>query len=132
MPVIYFGATSSHILEMPNQPWSIMNIGEPADTLAYIFARNNVTSDYQNDPEAGFWGKEADSTEEITSKYYQDENNKLVKDIVSSYASEDGTVYTKLVAVTSIHEYEDVNAETAWAFLSQFSRNEDGSITIAE
>ena len=25
-----------------------------------------------------------------------------------------------------------INAETAWDFLSQFSRNEDGSITIAE
>ena len=132
MPVIYFGATSSHILEMPNQPWSMMNIGEPADTLAYIFARNKVTSEYVNDPEAGFWGMAADAEEEITSKYYQDENNKLVKDLVSSYASEDGTVYTKLVAVTSGHEYEDVNTETAWAFLSQFSRNEDGSITIAE
>ena len=132
MPVIYFGATSSHILEMPNQPWSIMNIGEPTETIAYIFDRNGVTSDYENDPEAGFWGMEADSEEEITSKYYQDENNKLVKDIVSTYASEDGTEYTKLVAVTSIHEYEDVNAETAWDFLSQFSRNEDGSINVAE
>ena len=100
--------------------------------LVYIFERNGVTSNYENDTEAGFWGKAADTEEENTSKYYQDENNKLVKDIVSSYANEDGTVYTVLVAVTSIYEYEDVNAETAWAFLSQFSRNEDGSISITE
>ena len=129
MPVIYFGATGSHILEMPNQPWSMMNIGEPADTLAYIFARNQVTNEYQNDTGAGFWGMKADAEEELVSKYYQDENNKLVKDLVSSYNSEDGNVYTKLAAVTSIHEYEDLNAETAWEFMSRFSRNEDGTIT---
>jgi poly(3-hydroxybutyrate) depolymerase len=132
MPVIYFGATGSHILEMPNQPWSMLNIGEPADTLAYIFARNQVTDDYTNDTEAGFWGIKADSEEEVLSKYYQDENNKLVKDLISSYASEDGNVYTELVAVTSIHEYEDVNAETAWDFMSRFSRNEDGTIVLNE
>lgn len=132
MPVIYFGATGSHILEMPNQPWSIMSIGVPEDTLTYIFERNNVTSEYTNNTESGFWGLEPNSEEEIISKYYQDENNKLVKNIVSSYESEDGNIYTKLVAVTSIHEYEDVNAETAWEFFSQFSRNEDGSINVAD
>lgn len=132
IPVIYFGATGSHILEMPNQPFSIMNIGDPAETLEYIFDRNGVTGDYVNDPEAGFWGMAANGEEEVVSKYYQDENNKLVKNIISSYESEDGAVYTVLVAVTSIHEYEDLNAKTAWDFMSKFSRNEDGSISIAE
>lgn len=127
MPVIYFGATNSHIKEMPNQPWSMMEVGNPEETIAYIFERNNVTSEYTNDTEAGFWGMAADKDEEVTSKYYQDENNKLVKNIVSSYESEDGNVYTKFVAVTSIHEYEDLNAETAWEFMSQFSRSEDGA-----
>jgi len=99
--------------------------------LSYIFERNGAV-EYSNDPDAGFWGIKADSEEEIVSKYYQNEDNKLVKDIVSSFTSEDGNVYTELVAVTSIHEYEDLNAETAWNFMSRFSRNEDGSISIAE
>lgn len=129
MPVIYFGATSSHILEMPNQPWSMMDLGDVTVILSYIFERNGAV-EYANDPEAGFWGIKGDSEEELTSKYYQNEDNKLVKDIVSSYTSEDGNVYTELVAVTSIHEYEDLNAETAWNFMSKFSRGEDGSIIV--
>lgn len=130
MPIIYFGGTGSHIREMPNQPWFMMEITDPIPTISYILARNDVTDSYKNDESAGFWGIKADSEEEFTSKYYNNENNKLVKDVVSSYKSKDGNVYTQFVAVSSTHEYEDINTELAWNFMSQFSRNEDGSINI--
>ena len=49
------------------------------------------------------------------------------------FKSEDGKYYTSLASASNqSHEVYARNSWAAWDFLSQFSRNEDGSIEINE
>lgn len=48
-------------------------------------------------------------------------------------SKEDGVVYTKLVDIYNVsHNVLPASAEIMWRFLSQFSRNADGSLTVQE
>lgn len=76
----------------------------------------------------GFWGYEFDETEviELTS-------SRAVMNVHSIASDEDGIVYTKMVDVENVsHNIVPASAEYVWDFLKQFSRNEDGTLTVSE
>ena len=76
----------------------------------------------------GLWGAEFDLDNSIR---LADERAVLNEHFLAS--KEDGVVYTKLVDIYNVsHNVLPASAEIMWRFLSQFSRNADGSLTVQE
>ena len=129
VPMIYVGATASHILEVPNKDMlGFLNFGGTEEAIGYILNRNQVMDSYKNDG-TGYWGITSSQAEisKMTSKYYNEYSSEI-----TTLTSANGKVYTKLVAGMMLsHEYQDMYTDLAWNFLSQFSRTTDGKIVIA-
>ena len=76
----------------------------------------------------GLWGREFSLTNSIV---LEDERAVLNENYIQSET--DGTVYTKLVDIQNVsHNVLPDSAKEVWKFLSQFSRNADGSISVNE
>lgn len=95
--------------------------------LGAILKMNKVTDNYTYDASADeIWGIKADET-------FYDGTGKQRTDChvrANGYTSEDGNIYTMFV--DSNPALADNMAWTEWEFLSQFRREADGSISIAE
>ena len=128
-PVFYVGGTESPLPEMPFQAPKCI------DRVRYTFDVNKVVTAYEVTPENQaewanpIWGISGDLTYNVTDrKAFLDSTLE-----VNLFASEDGKYYTALADATKMsHEVYARNSWAAWDFLSQFSRNADGSISIAE
>ncbi len=124
MPTFYTAGRESTMPEMPNTDEDPN--GYVARQLRCIFSINGVTDDYVFDESVdNVWGIEADRTESKTdsSGYYTMNFN--------YFADEAGHEYTVLVDIENMgHETHPFVAEEAWAFLSQFSRDENGNTII--
>ncbi len=76
----------------------------------------------------GLWGREFSLTNSIV---LEDERAVLNENYIQSEM--DGTVYTKLVDIQNVsHNVLPDSSKEVWKFLSQFSRNADGSISVNE
>ena len=128
-PVFYVGGVDSPLPEMPFQAPKCLN------RVAYVFDVNKVSTEYNVTMEGiadwanPIWGISGDLTYEVTDqKAFLDSTLE-----VNLFASEDGKYYTAFTDATNqSHEVYARNSWAAWDFLSQFSRNTDGSISIAD
>lgn len=126
LPTIYYSGMESDLGEWPHKD------GRPNGVdsrLAVLFASNGVTDDYAFDGSADpVWGIAADESITIADDLFTDISVKA-----NAYASEDGHTYTVLTEVHHAgHETVTIEGETAWAFLSQFSRSAEGEIEILD
>ena len=128
-PVFYVGGVDSPLPEMPFQAPKCI------DRVRYTFDVNKVVTEYKATPENQaewanpIWGISGDLTYNVTDqKAFLDSTLE-----VNLFASEDGKYYTAFTDATNqSHEVYARNSWAAWDFLSQFSRNADGSISIAD
>ena len=126
-PVFYVGGEMSPLPELPFQDQKCI------DRVKYAFGVNKVTADYNvaledKDNWANpIWGISGDLSYSVTDKKAFTDSTLDVE----LFASADGKYYTALAcAGNQSHEVYARNSHAAWDFLSQFSRNEDGSIQI--
>ena len=128
-PVFYVAGETSPLPEMANQDQKII------DRIAYAFGVNQVNAAYdiafdaQDGWENPVWGINGDMTYAVTdSKVFTDSTL-----TVQMFMSADGKYYTALASASNqSHEVYARNSWAAWDFLSQFSRQADGTITISE
>ncbi len=125
-PTIFFAGLASPLPERPHQN------GAPNDIdgrLASLLAGNGVTDAYAFDDEAdAVWGIAPDSSVTVVDDQFAG-----VSVTVGTYASTDGQTYTALAAVhNGSHETLGIESALAWQFMSQFVRNADGSVGLAE
>jgi len=121
MPLFYIGGARSPLEELPSTP----DPNSVNDALAYFLKLNGVENDYLFDDSAdASWGI-------APSDSYSFSDPVLGRDtVVNFYESEDGQTYTALAAVDKSHLVYNTDAQLAWEFISQFSRNPDGTITV--
>ncbi len=93
---------------------------------AALFKVNNVSDNFVFDETAGVWGMEPAETYTITAEDLPD----LTVE-VSLFADSDGNVMTAFASASSAG-HEPLRSATAdgWNFVSQFSRNSDGSLSV--
>ena len=128
MPVFYVGGETSPLAELPSQDAKCVN------RMAYVFDVNDIVTEYNvsfDDQSAWadpIWGISGDLTYNVTDTTFTDSTM-----TVNLFASSDGKYYTAFaLAGNQSHEVYARNSWAAYDFLSQFSRNEDGSITISD
>lgn len=91
-----------------------------------LFKADGITDNYVFDS-AYTWGMAPSATRTVVDETLPD-----LTFTINDYASADGQVYVKLTgAALSGHEPLRTAAADAWAFLSKFSRNPDGSIAVS-
>lgn len=122
LPVFYVGGQASPLPELANQDAKIQ------ERIAYAFSVNGVKQEYSYDESVNlWWGVNGDINYEVTDNMYFTDSTLNVH----LFQSSDGKYYTALADATNMsHEVYGRNSWAAWDFLSQFSRNEDGSISI--
>lgn len=127
VPVFYVGGETSPLSELPFQEEKVVS------RIANLFEVNQVTTSYdvsfdQADSWTNkIWGIDGDMTYQVT-----DQNDFTDSTLtVNLFASDDGIYYTALSSASNqSHEVYARNNWAAWDFLSQFTRNDDGSITV--
>lgn len=129
VPVFYVGGETSPLPELPFQDEKVI------ERIKYVFSVNDVVAEYTASFEEAdswsnpIWGIDGDLTYSVTDQETFTDSTLNVM----LFASEDGNYYTAFASATNqSHEVYARNSWAAWDFLSQFSRNEDGSITISE
>jgi poly(3-hydroxybutyrate) depolymerase len=136
IPTFYIGGQEdTYGSVFPHQSISsagVPNIGSSNNAdrmLSYLFGVNDIRDGeyiYSATAANRYWGLEFDAVEVI-----QAEHGKGVI-TVNSLESNDGVVYTKLVNTSALaHNIFADHAQYAWDFISQFSRNTDGTISKA-
>lgn len=102
------------------------NMNNVGVILQRIFTMNQIDDNYFYDESKNVnWGIEPVNTETVHNTTF---NNDME---ISSIASQDGTVYTKLCYdIEKGHESYAQDAQEAWKFIKQFIRNEDHTISI--
>src|SRR5690625_2241479 len=122
MPVFYIGGALSPLPELPSQP----NSNVVDDALTYFLKMNKVNDSYQYDANVDeTWGIAPTET-------YPFRNEVLGRDtVVSLFMSEDNQIYTAFASGEKSHLVYATDSRLAWNFISQFSRNPDGTITIS-
>lgn len=138
VPIFYVGAENSFGAELPAHALldgeTITN-GSLLNRIPQVFSVNQVNKEYnveltdKENWENKAWGISGDISYTVTDK--DDFTNSVLT--ANLFQSKDGKYYTAL-ADSSVqgHEILSRNNWAAWDFLSQFSRNEDGSISINE
>ena len=122
-PVFYVGGEASILAELCNQgPDIIKRIG-------YVLKANSVSDSYAYDADTNlYWGVNGDVVYQVTDNVAFLDSTLTV----NLFRSADGKFYTALASSgNQNHEVYARNSWAAWDFLSQFSRNADGSISIA-
>lgn len=124
MPTFYIGGGVSFLPEFP--------AAEPTNVNSVITAlwKMNNLGDYEFDAESGSrWGAAPDSTE---AQENFDNVGVIQQLVIDKFVSPDGNVYTCLATDRNMaHNQSPKNAHVAWEFISQFSRQPDGSIQIS-
>lgn len=129
VPVFYVAGETTPLPEMPCQDQKLI------DRIAYLFGINKVVKPYevafdaQDTWENPVWGINGDMNYQVTDQKTFTDSTMTVE----LFQSEDGKYYTALaLSGNQSHEVYARNSWAAWDFLSQFSRNEDGSIVIED
>lgn len=126
VPVFYVGGEASPLEELPFQAEKVVG------RMAQVFGINQVKTAYDVDFAAvdswanKIWGVNGDLTYTVGDDIFTD--SVLT---VELFQSQDGHYYTALASASNqAHEIYARNSWAAWDFMSQFSRNEDGSINV--
>lgn len=126
LPLFYVAGEISPLPEAPRQNAKVVH------RMADLFAVNKVVKDYncsfenQSDWEDSVWGVTGDLSYSITDTTFTDSTLE-----VNLFASEDGAYYTALaLAGNKSHDIYARDSWAAWDFLSQFTREADGTIKI--
>ena len=123
MPVFYLGGQDMPSGELAHGEQKIQ------DRIAYAFSVNGVKQNYSYNENVNYWwGVNGDLVYQVTDKVAFKDSTLTV----NLFQSVDGKCYTAMV--DSSHQSHEVYARNSWAawdFLSQFSRNADGSISIS-
>ncbi len=130
VPLFYVGGETSPLPELPCQAEKLV------DRIAYALEVNDVVKDYSGVSfdsldtwENAIWGIDGDSSYTVADEEYFTDSVLTVQ----LFESADGNVYTALASASNqSHEVYARNSWAAWEFLSQFSRNADGSISISQ
>lgn len=127
VPVFYVGGEASPLAELPVQSDVLVR------RIAYLLKTNQVNAEYpytfeNKDAWANpIWGVDSELKYQVTDQ-------KVFTDSIMTILllpSADGVYYTALASSgNQAHEVYARNTWAAWDFLSQFSRNEDGSISV--
>ncbi len=122
VPLFFVGGQASPLPELANQDQKIR------DRIDYAFKVNGVKTAYSYNADVNpWWGLNGDITYQVTDKVAFTDSTLNV----NLFQSTDGYYYTALAdASNQSHEVYARNSWAAWDFLSQFSRNADGSISI--
>ena len=124
MPTFYVGGQTTPLPEFPHQSGASNNIDA---RIRFILAMNGVTASYAYNKAAhNWWGIAPDKVYTTVSEAYENSIS-----TINTYKSKDGNTYTALVNTSNMsHEVYAFNSWAAWKFLSPFSRNADGSLSI--
>lgn len=129
IPTYYVAGEEDGLLVFPHQAAFGGEGGEGNGDyiIQRLFEMNKVEYTGYDEKLNQLWGMEFDSTVEVPTA------NGLHVDTENYKKSEDGNTYTALVSMSNqAHAVLAGNSYNAWDFLKQFSRNEDGTISIAE
>ena len=127
IPTFYLAGEDDGLLVFPHQ---VAFGGEGGEgngdyTIQRIFAMNHVEYTGYDETLDPVWGMEFDGTEQISTA------NGLHVVTENFKKSEDGNIYTALCTMSNqAHATLAGSTYAAWDFLKQFSRNEDGTISI--
>ncbi len=122
MPLFYVAGAHSFASETPQADKVNVNA-----VMEAYFKINKITDNYVFDTSAGnVWGYKSNNEYTVDSDEYP--NFPLT---VSQFTSTDGNTYVSLGISDKGHETVASEAREAWKFLSKFSRNADGTISIA-
>ena len=95
---------------------------------AAILKANHVADEFTFDESAGTWGLKPDNTYTVEATDLPDLSIE-----VSQFADSDGNIMTAFASASSAgHEPLRAATADAWKFVSQFSRNADGTLTFTE
>ena len=127
VPVFMCGGENSQLEELPFQGLTCV------ERVNYLFRVNDVPVSFEMsianktewaDSVCGYRG---DIVEELT-----DSDNPQSVTTVRYYRSADGGVYTALCSIRAHgHEIRPFTCRKAWDFMKQFSRNDDGTVTVS-
>ncbi len=127
VPVFMCGGENSQLEELPFQGLTCV------ERVNYLFRVNDVPVSFEMsianktewaDSVCGYRG---DIVEELT-----DSDNPQSVTTVRYYRSADGGVYTALCSIRAHgHEIRPYTCRKAWEFMKQFSRNDDGTVTVS-
>ena len=88
---------------------------------------NEIEYSRYDETKNAIWGMEFDETRKVPTS---NPNHVITENYLTSA---DGNTYTVLATMSNqAHAVLSGSSYAAWDFLKQFSRNEDGSITITE
>lgn len=125
LPVFYVGGEATGRGEFPRTKTG--EVHDVESRVDFVLKMNQVTDSYSYDAsENEWWGIKPDLIETY-------DNPTMIGSVltVTKYESEDGNIYTALGSSSlKLHEVFAYDNRVAWDFLKQFSRNEDGSISI--
>ncbi len=124
LPVFYIGGGLSPLPELPAAEANIVN-----DAFKVLWQMNDLGEYAFNEASGSIWGVSADSQRIIPSR---DKNTEQVL-VVDSFVNPDGNTYTWLsVNLNLAHDSCRNDSAVMWSYMSQFSRNADGSLSIGE
>lgn len=132
MPVFYTAGVNDGLMVFPHRgdiftPKEDYNKANKIDTMLETMYKMNGVNYPGFDSKYGVWGIKPDKAYDITSSTGA---NVLT---ISEINSQDGVAYTGLNIVShQMHTVLPDNSYAAWNFLKKFSRNADGTISVAK
>ena len=129
VPTFYVGAQNSPLTELPCQSEAIFTRLQTVLRANETAEKLDISMEDQENWEDPFWGKTGDIVYQI------EDTKEFVNSVltVHLFAGEDGKYYTAFCDSSAQgHQMFARNCWAAWDFMSQFSRNEDGTVVISE
>lgn len=129
IPTYYLAGEEDGLLVFPHQVAFGGEGGEDNGDyiLQHLFGMNEIEYPGYDETKNAIWGMEFDETRKVPTS---NPNHVITENYLTSA---DGNTYTVLATMSNqAHAVLSGSSYAAWDFLKQFSRNEDGSITITE
>ncbi len=129
VPTFYVGAQNSPLTELPCQSEAILKRLQTVLRANGTIEKLDISMEDQENWENPFFGKTGDFVYQI------EDSEEFVNSVltVHLFAGEDGKYYTAFCdSSAQSHQMFARNCWAAWDFMSQFSRNEDGTVVISE
>ncbi len=127
IPVFYVAGEDTPLVEFPSQSNKGGEVNDVDTRMNFVLKMNKITDSYNFDINANeWWGIAPDEVEQINDTIFAESILTMNK-----FESEDGNIYTVFGNCSNKgHDVFGFDNKAAWNFLSQFSRNSDGSISI--
>ena len=117
VPIFYSGGEDSHVPELPCHAESALERVQYAAEVNQCKKKFDVTYDDKDKWENPIWGVSGDRVE----KLYDESRGSTMT--INYFDSEDGVCRTAFANIDNqVHEFRHHSCETAWKFISQFTR----------